>query len=161
MKVVIQNKIDHVNAVSNAISSVKSFVIFNYSTMTALEASALRRDLHQSGNKMLILKNNILKRAIAQAKIDIPDDLISGQLAIAMGVSDPFQPIKAVHKVIKNRDQISFKVGYLENKVLDINELNQIAALPSREELYGMFLSMLQDPLRKLLRVMQAVGEKK
>ncbi|WP_027119681.1 50S ribosomal protein L10 [[Mycoplasma] testudinis] len=161
MKAVIQNKIDRINEVGAVISQAKSFVVFQYSTMTAHEASAIRRELHQAGNKMFILKNNILRRAIAQANITVPDNLLVGQVAIAFGINDAFQPIKAVFKITKDRDHIKFKFGYLEQKVIDVNELNQIASLPSREELYSMFLSVLQAPLRKLMYAMKSVGEKK
>ncbi|WP_027123910.1 50S ribosomal protein L10 [Mycoplasmoides pirum] len=161
MKAVIQAKIDKINEIANILSTAKSFVIFEYSTMTALETTELRRSLTQAGNKMFVLKNNIVTRALSQSNIEVPSDKLIGQIAIAFGIEDGFQPIKAIHKFVKEKDKVNFRVGFLEGKVLEVNELNQIALLPSRDELYSMFLSVLQAPLRKFMYAMKAVGDKK
>ncbi|WP_033160101.1 50S ribosomal protein L10 [Mycoplasmoides alvi] len=161
MKAVIQAKIEKINEVINLLSSAKSFVVFEYTTMTALEASELRSSLTKVGNKMLVLKNNILTRALAQSNISIPADKLTGQVAIVFGIKDAFQPIKAIYKLVKDKEKINYKVGFLENKVLSIDELTQIALLPTRDELYSMLLSVMQAPLRKFMYAMKAIGEKK
>ncbi len=161
MRAVIQAKIEQINELAQVLSAAKSFVIFEYSTMTALEASALRRSLTKAGNRMLVAKTNIMSRAIAQANIALEPSQLTGQIAIALGLGDPFQPIKAVHKFVKEKDKVNFRAGFLEGKVLGVAELSQIALLPSRDELYGMFLSVLQAPLRKFMHALKAVSEQK
>lgn len=161
MKAVIQAKIEKTNEVSNLLSNAKSFVIFEYSTMTALEIQQLRRELTKSGNKMFVLKNNITARALVQSNISVPADLLVGQLAIAFGIEDAFEPFKSVYKFVKEKDKVNFRVGYLENNILDASTVLQIALLPSRDELYSMFLSVLQAPLRKFMYALKAIQEKK
>lgn len=161
MKAIIQAKIEKINQIADVLSNAKSFVVFEYTTMTAFETSALRRELTQAGNKMYVLKNNIITRALEQSNISVPAEQLTGQIAVAFGIGDAFQPIKAVNKYVKDKQKVEFRVGYLEGKVIDVNEIKQIAALPSRDELYSMFLSVLQAPLRNLMYAMKAVGETK
>ena len=161
MKAVIQAKIEKINEIANVLSSAKSFVIFEYTTMTALETSELRSSLTKTGNKMFVLKNNILTRALAQSNIVVPEDKLTGQIAIAFGINDAFQPIKAVHKFVTNKEKVNYRIGLLEGKILSVDEITQIALLPSRDELYSMFLSVMQAPLRKFMYALKAVGDKK
>lgn len=161
MKPVIQAKIEEINSVANIISSSKAFVVFEYSSMTAKEASDLRKDLTLAGNKMLVLKNNILRRAIQQSGLSLNIDSLFGQIAIAFGISDALQSIKAVYKLVKEKEKINFKIGFFDGQAIDADGLKQLASLPSREELYSMFLSVLQAPLRKLMYALKSVGEKK
>ena len=161
MKAVIQAKIEKINEIANVLSNAKSFVIFEYTTMTALETSELRSSLTKTGNKMFVLKNNILTRALAQSNIAVPEDKLIGQIAIAFGINDAFQPIKAIHKFVTSKEKVNYRIGLLEGKILSVDEITQIALLPSRDELYSMFLSVMQAPLRKFMYALKAVGDKK
>ena len=76
-------------------------------------------------------------------------------------MSDAYQPIKAVYEATKDSATTAFRIGLLESKTLDSASLKQIATLPSRSELYAMFLSVLQAPLRKLLYAFKAVADTK
>lgn len=161
MKAIIQKKIDHVNEIAALLKDAKSFVVFEYSTMTAKEITALRRKVKTSKNEMFVLKNNILRRAIKVAGIDGFESDIKNQVAVAIGLEDAFLPIKAVHEFVKEKDAIKFVCGYLENKKLSAADLNEIAVLPSRDELYSMFLSVLQAPVRNFLYALKAVADTK
>ncbi|MDC4163612.1 50S ribosomal protein L10 [Mycoplasma bradburyae] len=161
MKAIIQKKIEHVNKIAALLKDAKSFVVFEYSTMTAKEITALRRKIKTTSNEMFVLKNNILRRAIKEAGIEGFESDIKNQVAVVIGLQDAFLPIKAVHEFVQAKEAIKYVCGYLENKKLSAAELNEIAVLPSREELYSMFLSVLQAPVRKFLYALKAVADTK
>ncbi|QEX47099.1 50S ribosomal protein L10 [Mycoplasmoides gallisepticum] len=161
MKAIIQKKIEHVNKIAGLLKEAKSFVVFEYSTMTAKAITALRRKVKTSANQMFVLKNNILKRAINEAGIDGFDDDIKNQIAVVIGLEDAFLPIKAVHEYVTANEKVKYVCGYLENKKLSAAELSEIAVLPSRDELYSMFLSVLQAPVRKFMYALKAVADTK
>lgn len=161
MKAIIQKKIEHVNKIAGLLKEAKSFVVFEYSTMTAKAITALRRKVKTSANQMFVLKNNILKRAIKEAGIDGFNDDIKNQIAVVIGLEDAFLPIKAVHEYVAANEKVKYVCGYLENKKLSAAELSEIAVLPSRDELYSMFLSVLQAPVRKFMYALKAVADTK
>lgn len=161
MKVAIQNKMAQVEATAERIKHAQSVVVFSYTKMNAKQLTALRAAVVRAGNSLSVIKQNILVRALKSAGHDWPIETLTGQVAVAFGVSDAYQPIKAVYEATKDSATTAFRIGLLESKTLDSASLKQIATLPSRSELYAMFLSVLQAPLRKLLYAFKAVADTK
>lgn len=157
----IQAKQDFVQTIANELKQAKSFIVFEYSGLTAKNITDLRFTLNKSGSKLRILKNNILKRAIELANIQGFDGMIVGPNAIAMAFEDEINPIKSVNDVATDFEVVKIKGAYLENNFADINKVKQIASIPSRDGLYSMFLSCLQSPIRSFLYAVKAVSETK
>lgn len=157
----IQAKQDFVQTIANELKQAKSFIVFEYSGLTAKNITDLRFTLNKSGSKLRILKNNILKRAIELANIQGFDGTIVGPNAIAMAFEDEINPIKSVNDVATDFEVVKIKGAYLENNFADINKVKQIASIPGRDGLYSMFLSCLQSPIRSFLYAVKAVSETK
>lgn len=157
----IQAKQDFVQTIANELKQAKSFIVFEYSGLTAKDITDLRFTLNKSGSKLRILKNNILKRAIETANIQGFDGMIIGPNAIAMAFEDEINPIKSVNDVATDFEVVKIKGAYLENNFADINKVKQIASIPGRDGLYSMFLSCLQSPIRSFLYAVKAVSETK
>lgn len=157
----IQAKQDFVQTIANELKQAKSFIVFEYSGLTAKDITDLRFTLNKSGSKLRILKNNILKRAIETANIQGFDGMIVGPNAIAMAFEDEINPIKSVNDVATDFEVVKIKGAYLENNFADINKVKQIASIPGRDGLYSMFLSCLQSPIRSFLYAVKAVSETK
>lgn len=157
----IQAKQDFVQTITNELKQAKSFIVFEYSGLTAKNITDLRFTLNKSGSKLRILKNNILKRAIELANIQGFDGMIVGPNAIAMAFEDEINPIKSVNDVATDFEVVKIKGAYLENNFADINKVKQIASIPGRDGLYSMFLSCLQSPIRSFLYAVKAVSETK
>ena len=157
----IQAKQDFVQTIANELKQAKSFIVFEYSGLTAKNITDLRFTLNKSGSKLRILKNNILKRAIELANIQGFDGMIVGANAIAMAFEDEIKPIKSVNDVATDFEVVKIKGAYLVNNFADINKVKQIASIPGRDGLYSMFLSCLQSPIRSFLYAVKAVSETK
>lgn len=157
----IQAKQDLVQTIANELKQAKSFIVFEYSGLTAKDITNLRFTLNRSGSKLRILKNNILKRAIETADIQGFDGMIVGPNAIAMAFEDEINPIKSVNDVATDFEVVKIKGAYLENNFADVNKVKQIASIPGRDGLYSMFLSCLQSPIRSFLYAVKAVSETK
>lgn len=161
MKPTIQAKAQQVKAAAERFASAQSFVVFEYSKMDAHQMTALRAAITRAGNTCSVLKQNILLRALKEAGKELPESALTGQVAVAFGVADAYQPIKAVHDAVKESKRSVFRAGVLEGKPLDAAGLAQVATLPSRDELYSMFLSVLQAPVRNFMYALKAVAETK
>ncbi len=160
MKKIIQYKDNFSSEISEKIKSAKSFMIFEYSGLDAKEMTTLRKTLFKTQSNVMVLKNNILQRALDKANIKDFGDLV-GPNAIAWGNEDEMAPLKEIYNLLKDHDFLKIKGSYLENKFLDEAKTKSIAALPGRDGLYSMFLSCLTAPIRGVLYALKAVEEKK
>lgn len=160
MKKIIKFKDDQVNELSKKIDESKSFIIFEYSGLTASEITDLRKKLLESSAYVKIVKNNILNRALEKSQIKDFGDLV-GPNAIAVGNGDEIAPLREIFNVYKENDFIKIKGSYLEKNFLDVESTKKLASLPNREGMYGMVLSCLTAPIRGVLYALKAVSETK
>lgn len=157
----IQAKEVQVQSITNDLKQAKSFIVFEYSGLTAKNITALRSELHKSGSKMYVLKNNILRRALKEAGINDFEGKVNGPNAIAIAFEDEISPIKSVNNLAKEFDVVNLKGAYIENTFADESKIKQLANIPGRDGLYSMFLSCLQSPIRGFLYAVKAVSETK
>lgn len=160
MKKIIKYKDNLVSELSKQIDESKSFIIFEYSGLTAQEITVLRKKLLESKAYLKVIKNNILNRALVKSKINDFGDLV-GPNAIAIGVEDEIAPLREIFNISKDNDFIKIKGSYLEKSFLDEQKTKSIASLPSREGMYSMILSCLTAPIRGVLYALKAVSETK
>lgn len=157
----IEAKQNLVQTIANELKNAKSFIVFEYSGLTAKDITTLRFELNKAGSKLRILKNNILDRAIKEANIQGFEGLITGPNAIAIANQDEINPIKSVSNVASEFEVVKIKGAYLENSFADVSRVKTIATIPGREGLYSMLLSCLQYPVRSFLYAVKAVSETK
>ncbi len=160
MKKVIQLKEQLVNEFSETLKSSQSFIIFEYIGLDADESCTLRKKLHDSESKMVVLKNNILNRSLEKAEISDFGELV-GPNAIAYSFTEQIAPLKAVVDAMKDNDCIKIKGSVIDGVFYDATSTITIAKLPNREGMYSMFLSCLTAPIRNFLYALKAVADKK
>lgn len=160
MKKIIKLKESLVEQLSKQIDESKSFIIFEYSGLTAHEITVLRKKLLESKASLKIIKNNILNRALAKSKIKDFGDLV-GPNAIAIGTEDEIAPLREIFNISKENDFIKIKGSYLEKNFLDEAATKSLASLPNREGMYSMILSCLTGPIRGVLYALKAVADTK
>ncbi len=160
MKKVIQLKEQLVNDFSEQLKSSQSFVVFEYIGIDAEVSSILRRKLHESDSKMVVLKNNILNRSLEKTGMTEFGELV-GPNAIAFSSTEQIAPLKAVVDCMKDNDCIKIKGSVIDGVFYDANATITIAKLPNREGMYSMFLSCLTAPIRNFLYALKAVADKK
>lgn len=133
---IIAKKGDVINEIKTSVENANSVVFFDYRGLTVEEISALRSELRENGSQMKIYKNTLTKRAMDELKLNL-DEALAGPSAIAYG-EDVISPIKIVSDFAKKYKLLTIKAGVVEGKVTDMDTLNQLASLPSREGLLTM-----------------------
>jgi len=116
----------------------------------------LRRSLKDSGAEYLVVKNRLAKLAFEGTELpDISADLI-GPTGMVLGYDDVVAPAKALTDFAKQHDKKPvFKLGILENEVLQPEQISRLANLPSREQLYSMLAGALEAPMAMLATAME------
>lgn len=132
------------------IQASKSIVVTDYRGLTVAEMTDLRRRLRAEGVQYKIIKNRLAKIALRDSGMDPLDDLLKGTTAIAFGMQDPIGPAKVLTAYAKDNDKLKVLGGLMDNKVLTLAEIGELAKMPSREVLLSRLLGSITSPVQKL-----------
>jgi large subunit ribosomal protein L10 len=132
-----------------------SVIVTHYHGLTVSEVTNLRRSLRDSGASFKVVKNTLSKIAASNAKLTHESEMFSGPTAIAYS-EDPVAAAKGVVEFAKTNDNLKIIAGIVNNKILDVSSVQQLAKLPSRDHLRGKIVGILQAPASTLDRVTQA-----
>lgn len=116
----------------------------------------LRQKLKESGAEYVVAKNRLMIRALEGA--DLPDlgEALTGPTGVVFGYEDVVATAKVLSDFAKaHDDRPAFKLGVLDNKILDAAQLEKLAKLPSREQLLAELVGAMQAPMAALVGAMQ------
>ena len=147
-QVIIAKKQGVVDEIKTKANESTTFVIFENHGLTVAETNELRRKLRESDSEFKIYKNTLVARALKDLNIDLGVEL-EGPKAIAFG-KDAIAPIKVLSTFAKNHEALEMKIGMVDGEVADINMLNELATIPSREGLLTMLAGGLIGVVRDL-----------
>lgn len=160
-EVIIAAKAKVVDGIVDQFNAAKSAVVVNYRGLTVDEVTALRKELRDAGVKMEVIKNTYLRRAADKTGYEGLDDVFTGPTAIAFSNEDVVAPARIMAKFAKQYDALEIKGGFIEGKVASLDEIMALSALPDRDGMLSMLLSVLQAPVRNLAYGIKAVADAK
>src|SRR5439155_5218356 len=129
-------------------------IVTDYQRMKVADFSELRSRLAPTGAEMHVVKNNFLKRAMADSGFPDVSDQLVGQTAIVTGEND-VAPVAKIFKTFATEFKIAaVKIGFIDRAVLSTAELEILADLPPRETLQAQLLGLLLSPATRLVRLL-------
>ena len=123
----------------------------DFSGLDVKSMTVLRDELKKNGAEFLVVKNRLVLRAIQES--DLPDlsDWLTGPTGVVLGLSGPVEAAKTVSDFAKSHDDRPvFKVGVLENAVLDQDQIQRLAKLPPKDQLLAILAGALEAPMSAL-----------
>ncbi len=157
---VLEKKAQQVADISGKISSAVAGVLVDYKGITVADDTALRANLRNSGVTYAVVKNTILKRAIAGTALEGLSDVLEGTTAIAVSDSDYVASAKILSEYAEKHDNFKVKGGFLDGEVISLDKINELAKLPSREVLLATVAAAFQAPVASFARAIKAVADK-
>jgi large subunit ribosomal protein L10 len=158
MAVTRARKTQQVEKLSKDLQNVSNVVVATYTKMTVPQDYELRKVLRLAGAKYQVVKNTLAEKAAQGTKVEGALKDLAGVTSIAYTTGDPVAMAKALTKFAKDTPEFTFKVGVVEGRVVTIKEIEALATMPSKEELYSKLLFLLNAPAQRLVTVMGAVG---
>jgi large subunit ribosomal protein L10 len=158
MAVTRAKKVAAVEKLSGELKSASSMIVATYSKLTVNQDFELRKALRPTGAKYRVVKNTLAERAGKGTKLEQALTNLQGVTSIAYTEGDPVALAKALAKYVKDNPEFKFKSGVVEGKVISVKEIESLATMPSKEELYSKLLFLLNAPSQRLVTVMNAVG---
>ena len=161
MKLLLLKKAELVEAVAEKMKAAASIVVVDSRGLTVEQDTNLRRSLRDAGVELKVIKNSILSRAAEKAGLDDMKDLFVGPSAVAFSNEDVVAPAKIINDFAKEAEALEIKGGAVEGAVSSVEEIKALAALPNREGMLSMLLSVLQAPVRNVAYAVKAVADSK
>src|ERR1700747_479452 len=158
MAVTRARKVEQVDKLGKDLEKVSTVIVTTYSKLTVAQDYELRKLLRSSGAKYAVVKNTLAERAAKGTKVEEALKGLSGVTSIAYTGGDPVALAKALSKYAKDNPEFSFKAGVVEGRAVSIREIESLATMPSKEEIYSKLLFLLKAPGERLVRTMNAVG---
>jgi large subunit ribosomal protein L10 len=158
MAVTRAKKIEQVEKLSKELQKVSGLVVTTYTKMTVAQDFELRKAIRGSGAKYAVVKNTLVEKASKGTKAEGALQNLSGVNSIAYTTGDPVALAKALAKYAKDNPEFTFKAGLVEGRVISVKEVEALATLPSKEELYSKLLFLLNAPAQRLATAVNAVG---
>jgi large subunit ribosomal protein L10 len=158
MAVTRARKKEQVEKLSGDLKNVTSVIVATYTKQTVAKDFELRKALRTTGAKYRVVKNTLAERAGKGTKVEEALKNLQGVTSIAYTAGDPVALAKALSKYAKDNPEFTFKAGVVEGRVVSIREIEALATMPSKEEIYSKLLYLLNAPSQRLVTAMNAVG---
>ena len=154
------------------LSRAKVVILTDYNGLDVPTISELRRNLRAGGIEYQVVKNTLLIRASEDTDAALIKETFKGSNAVALSFDDPVAPAKVLIKFAEENKNLEIKKGVMNGRVLDLNRIQMLSVLPSRELLLSQVLSAmngvpsafvrtLSNVPERLLIVLQAIKEQK
>ena len=125
-----------------------------------LKDTELRKQLREAGVFYKVYKNTMMNFAFKGTAFEGLSDLLNGPSAIAVSKEDATAPARIIFEFAKTAKNLEVKGGVVEDKVLDIKQLEEVSQIPSRDILLGRLFGSMQSPVANFARVIKQISEK-
>jgi large subunit ribosomal protein L10 len=141
-----------------ALEENKNIFVTSYEKLRVSQDFALRKTVRDAGGSYRVVKNNLASKASEGTPAnDLLGDL-KGMTSLAFTSNDPVALAKALTKYAKDNAAFTFKAGMVEGRVIDIKAINDLAAMPRKEEIYAKLLYLVNASATRLVFAMNGVG---
>lgn len=152
-----QEKKEHAEKLRVELSNVSSVILSTFQGITVEQDTQLRRAVERVGGHYQVVKNTLAERAGEGTPVEPLLKGLKATNSIAYTTADPVALAKVLTKVAKDVPAFQFRAGWVEGRVISIAQIQELAQLPSKEELISKIMFLLNAPAQRLASVMAAV----
>ncbi len=167
----LQAKVQNVDEIKEKIGRAQSVILVDYRGLNVEQLTELRKQYRDAGVDYKVYKNTMMRFAFKDEGFEEFNEYLKGPSAVAFGYDDPVQAAKITSDFAKENEQLEIKVGIVDGKIIDIDEIKRLASLPPKEVLIAQvlgginapiqgFANVLQGTIRSLAIVLNAIAEK-
>jgi large subunit ribosomal protein L10 len=146
--------------VSAQVASAQTIAVAEYRGIEVGDLTVLRKKARESGVYLRVLKNTLVRRAVADTAFAGLAEHMVGPLIYSIS-ADPVAAAKVLNDFAKTNDKLVLKAGSYAGKVLDQNGVKALASIPSREELLAKLLGVMQAPVSGFAGALAALAKQR
>ena len=151
-----EQKAQAISEFTEGIGSATNAFVLDFKGITVPQVTELRKQVRESGSHYVVIKNTLALIAVKDTPLTKLTGYFSGMTAVAYNTTDAVALAKVLTRFAKDVPAVQFKGAMLSGQVVAATEVQNIANLPTREELVSKLLFLLQSPIRGLVTVLAA-----
>ncbi len=153
-----QKKAEKVGELAKELEKSTSAIIGTFTKLTVAQDFELRRTVRQAGGRYRVVKNKLAARAAQGTKIEAALQGLKGVSSVAYTSGDPVALAKALSTWVQDNAEFTFKLGIVDGKLINVEEVKALATMPGREEIFAKLLFLINSPAQRLVTVLNAAG---
>lgn len=157
---VLEEKKAQVAALKEKFEGAVAGVVVDYSGTTVADDTKLRKELREAGVEYIVAKNTLIRIAIDGTALAGMDDILNGTTAVATSKEDYVAAAKILSKFAESHDNFKVKAGFLDGELISLEKVDELAKLPSKEQLLASVCMVFQAPMASFARAIQAIVDK-
>lgn len=151
-------KNEKVKQLASELETSTSAIIGTFTGLTAAKDFELRKTIRAAGGRYHVVKNKLAAKSAQGTKVEKALQGLKGVSSVAYTSGDPVALAKALSNWVKDNAEFTFKLGIVDGKVINVQEIQSLATLPGKEELFSKLLFLINAPATRLATVINATG---
>ena len=156
----LEDKQQIVSEVNQAASSALSAVLADYRGVAVEDMTALRKNARENKVYLRVVRNTLLKRAVADTEFECIQGVLVGPTSLAFSQEDPGAAARVLKDFAKENDDFEIKALSVGGQLMDASQIDVLAKLPTLDQARSMLMSVMLAPVTKLARTMNEVPSK-
>jgi len=153
-----EDKKKDLEALRQDLERLKNLFVTGYEKLRVGQDFELRKVVRAAGGKYQVVKNNLAELASEGTPAEQVLKGLRGMTSVAYTSNDPVALAKALTAYAKANPTFTFKAGIVEGRVIDVRAINDLATMPSKEEIFAKLLYLINAPAQRLATAIGAVG---
>ena len=146
------------DALRAELEKAQNVFLTGYEKLTVQQDFELRKTIRGAGANYRVIKNNLASKAAEGTPAEEILRDLAGMTSLAYTSKDPVALAKVLTTYAKANPTFTFKAGMVEGRVIDVKSIQQLAALPAREEILAKVLFLIQASAQRLVTAIGGVG---
>lgn len=160
MALQLEQKQAIVAEVNAAAGNALSAVVADHRGVSVADMTDLRRRARESGVTLRVVRNTLLKRAVAGTDYECLADVATGPTMLAFSNDDPGSAARLLKEAVREIEELDVKAVSIGGQLFDAQDIDRVATLPTRDEAIAMLMSVMQAPVAKFVRTLMEVPGK-
>jgi large subunit ribosomal protein L10 len=156
----LEDKQQIVSEVNEAATSALSAVLADYRGVSVSALTQLRKNARQNNVYLRVVRNTLLKRAVAGTEYECIQDVLVGPTILAFSMEDPGAAARVLKEFAKANDKFEIKALSVGGKLLGADQIDALATLPTYGQAVSMLMSVMLAPVTKLVQTFNEVPTK-
>lgn len=154
-------KVEEVKQLKKRLKDSKAIVLIDYKGINIEQVDELRNRMRNSEVDYFVSKNTFIKIALNELGITELDEYLKGPTAVATTSADEVAPARELAKfkkdLMKDFDFPYFKIGFINGSIMEPEDLDKLAKLPSKDQLLSMVLQGFNAPITGLVGALSGI----
>ena len=154
-----KKNIEEVKELSKTLAKATAVYFTEYHGLSVSDMTRLRSEFFKVEVDYRVAKNTLIKLAAKENEIGGIDGLLKGSTAMAISYDEPVSPAKVIKDFNKDNDLPTVKGILFEGEFMPGDQFSRLADLPSKDELLGKLVGLLNSPMQKLVSTLNTPAQ--